>query len=190
MHLLFTYVLAEYDSVFKALRSDSGQCTGGPAIFKILLKKLCNFLLNILSDRKQNRKKITNLPMAQATFPEWQVLPKKIVYYDLKTTNSKKMPLSAREIVSIGATCNGSIDDFFVEIIPNHPIDPKRSKLYGYTIQREKLIYTDQNGVEREVTGAVTIENALEKFIQYLVLVKFTNDLATEASEKIILVCV
>ena len=128
--------------------------------------------------------------MAQATFPEWQVLPKKIVYYDLKTTNSKKMPLSAREIVSIGATCNGSIDDFFVEIIPTHPIDPKRSKLYGYTIQREKLIYTDQNGVEREVTGAVTIENALEKFIQYLVLVKFTNDLATEASEKIILVCV
>ena len=183
-------MLAEYDSVFKALRSDSGQCTGGPAILKILLKKLCNFLLNILSDRKQNRKKITNLPMAQATFPEWQVLPKKIVYYDLKTTNSKKMPLSAREIVSIGATCNGSIDDFFVEIIPNHPIDPKRSKLYGYTIQREKLIYTDQNGVEREVTGAVTIENALEKFIQYLVLVKFTNDLATEASEKIILVCV
>ena len=126
--------------------------------------------------------------MAQATFPEWQVLPKKIVYYDLKTTNSKNVP--EREIVSIGATCNGSIDDFFVEIIPNHPIDPKRSKLYGYTIQREKLIYTDQNGVEREVTGAVTIENALEKFIQYLVLVKFTNDLATEASEKIILVCV
>ena len=128
--------------------------------------------------------------MAQATFPEWQVLPKKIVYYDLKTTNSKKMPLPAREIVSIGATCNGSIDDFFVEIIPNHPIDPKRSKLYGYTIQRKKLIYTDQNGVEREVTGAVTIKKALEKFIQYLVLVKFTNDLATEASEKIILVCV
>ena len=113
-------------------------------------------------------------------------LQKKIVYYDLKMTNSKNVP--EREIVSIGATCNG-IDDFFVEIIPTHPIDPKRSKLYGYTIQREKLIYTDQNGVEREVTGAITMKNALEKFIQYLVLVKFTNDLATEASEKIILVC-
>ena len=127
--------------------------------------------------------------MAQATFPEWQALQKKIVYYDLKTTNSKNVP--EREIVSIGAICNFStscVGDFFVEITPTHGIHPKRSKLYGYTIQSEKLFYTDQNGVEREVTGAVTMKQALEKFIRYLCLVKFTEDLATEVSERIILV--
>ena len=127
--------------------------------------------------------------MAQATFPEWQALQKKIVYYDLKTTDSKNVP--TREIVSIGAICNFStscIGDFFVEITPTHGIHPKRSKLYGYTIQSEKLFYTDQNGIEREVTGAVTMKQALEKFIRYLCLVKFTEDLATEVSDRIILV--
>ena len=127
--------------------------------------------------------------MAQATFPEWQALQKKIVYYDLKTTDSKNVP--TREIVSIGAICNFStscMGDFFVEITPTHGIHPKRSKLYGYTIQSEKLFYTDQNGIEREVTGAVTMKQALEKFIRYLCLVKFTEDLATEVSERIILV--
>ena len=136
--------------------------------------------------------------MAQATFPEWQALQKKIVYYDLKTTNSKNVP--EREIVSIGAICNFSFlknfDDFFVEITPTHPIDPKRSKLYGYTVQfagtpslrQAKLFYMDQNGKEREVTGAVTMKQALEKFIEYLCLVKSTNDLAVEVSERIIMV--
>ena len=112
-------------------------------------------------------------------------LQKKIVYYDLKTTNSKNVP--KREIVSIGAT-NVCIDDFFVEIIPTHPINPKRSLLYGYTIHNEKLFYTDKNGEEREVTGAVSMKQALEKFIQYLCLVKCTDDLAMEVSERIILV--
>ena len=139
--------------------------------------------------------KITNLflktdTMAQQTmFPEWQALQKKIVYYDLKTTDSKNVP--EREIVSIGAICNFStscICDFFVEITPTLPIHPKRSKLYGYTIQSQKLFYTDINGEEREVTEAVTMKQALEKFIQYLCLVKFTDDLATEVSERIILV--
>ena len=139
--------------------------------------------------------KFTNLflktdTMAQQTmFPEWQALQKKIVYYDLKTTDSKNVP--EREIVSIGAISNFStscICDFFVEITPTHPIHPKRSKLYGYTIQSRKLFYTDINGEEREVTEAVTMKQALEKFIQYLNLVKFTDDLATEVSERIILV--
>ena len=67
-------------------------------------------------------------------------------------------------------------------------LNPKRSKLYGYTIQSRKLFYTDINGEEREVTEAVTMKQALEKFIQYLSLVKFTDDLATEVSERIILV--
>ena len=134
--------------------------------------------------------------MAQVTFP---ALQKKIVYYDLKTTDSKSVP--TREIVSIGAICNFStvtiqqalffgndIGDFFVEIPPTHGINPKRSKLYGYTIQNEKLFYTDKNGSKRWVAGAVSMKQALEKFIQYLRLVKYTDDLAMEVSERIILV--
>ena len=111
--------------------------------------------------------------MAQVTFP---ALQKKIVYYDLKTTDSKSVP--TREIVSIGAICNFSTDislffgngigDFFVEIPPTHGINPQRSKLYGYTIQNEKLFYTDKSGSKRWVAGAVSMKQALEKFIQYL----------------------
>ena len=131
--------------------------------------------------------------MAQVTFP---ALQKKIVYYDLKTTDSKSVP--TREIVSIGAICNFSTDislffgngigDFFVEIPPTHGINPQRSKLYGYTIQNGKLFYTYKNGSKRWVAGAVSMKQALEKFIQYLRLVKYTDDLAMEVSERIILV--
>ena len=97
--------------------------------------------------------------MAQVTFP---ALQKKIVYYDLKTTDSKSVP--TREIVSIGAICNFSTDislffgngigHFFVEIPPTHGINPKRSKLYGYTIQNEKLFYTDKNGSKFKKMGS------------------------------------
>ena len=73
------------------------------------------------------------------------------------------------EIISIGALCDVSSieDEFYIEMTPTCPINPKASEWNGYTIQSGKL-FSNKNGKEREVDRSLEPKVGLEKFVNFL----------------------